>query len=140
MGAGKDLWLQFETLCSKRDWDGAASLFADDAVHLDPTGRHEGRAAIRAWCQEGGAAFSDISFPPSLLMEDGDHVVAEYVFRAMFTEPLTMPDGRVVPATGDPHEIPCVTISEVRDGKFVGMRDYFDLVVGLTQLGLMPGT
>ena len=97
----------------------------------------KGREAIRAWCEQGGAAFSEISFPPSLLIEEGDHVVAEYVFRAMFTEPLTMPDGTVVPATGDAHEIPCVTISEVRAGKFVGMRDYFDLVVGLTQLGLM---
>ena len=84
-----------------------------------------------------GRPLPEISFPPSLLIEEGDHVVAEYVFRAMFTEPLTMPDGTVVPATGDAHEIPCVTISEVRAGKFVGMRDYFDLVVGLTQLGLM---
>ena len=88
MGAGKDLWLQFETLYSQRYWDGAAALFADDAVHVDPTGRQEGREAIRVWCEQGGAAFSDISFPASLLMEDGDTVVAEYVFRAMFTGPL----------------------------------------------------
>ena len=127
MGAGKDLWLQFETLYSKRDWDGAASLFADDAVHIDPTGRHEGREAIRAWCEEGGAAFSEISFPASLLMEDGNSVVAEYVFRAMFTGPLTFPDGTVLPPTGNAQELPCVTISEVTDGKFVNMRDYFDI-------------
>ena len=127
MGTGKDLWLQFETLYSRRDWDGAASLFADDAVHIDPTGRHEGREAIRVWCEQGGAAFSDLGLPASLLIEDVDIVVAEYVFRAMFTGPLTFPDGTVLPPTGNPQELPCVTISEVSDGKFVAMRDYFDL-------------
>ena len=100
MGVGKDLWLQFETLYSKRDWDGAASLFADDAVHVDPTGRQEGREAIRVWCEQGGAAFSDISFPPSLLIEDGDRSWPNTCSGPCSPEPLTMPDGTVRPGHG----------------------------------------
>jgi ketosteroid isomerase-like protein len=139
MGAGKDLWDEFERLYIKKDWDGAASLFAADAVHVDPTGRHEGRPAIRAWCEEGGGAFSDMSFPPSLVLEVGDTVVVEYLFRATHTGPLTLPD-RVIPATGIASELPCVTIFEIRDGKFVNMRDYFDIMTGMGQIGALPST
>ena len=94
MGTGKDLWNQFEALFDKKDWAGAASLFAADAVHVDPTGRHKGREAIATFLEQGGEAFSDITFPASLVIENGDTVVAEYIFRATQTGPLTMPDGR----------------------------------------------
>jgi hypothetical protein len=140
MGAGTDLWNQFEALYSKKDWDGAASLFAPDAVHIDPTGRHAGREAIRAWCEQGGEAFSDISFPSSFLIEQDGVIVAEYTFRAVHTGELPMPDGTVIPPSGNVHVIPCVTISEFEDEKFAAMRDYFDLMTGLSQLGLVPGT
>ena len=139
MGTGKDLWNELEARLCKKDWAGLASLYAEDAVHVDPVGRHEGRDAIGSYWEEFGAPFSDMSFPASLLIEQGDTVVAEYVFRATLTGALTMPDGRVVPP-GPSEEIPCVTIIEVRDGKVVSQRDYFDLVMGMTQLGLMPGT
>jgi hypothetical protein len=66
--------------------------------------------------------------------------VAEYTFRAVHTGALPMPDGTVVPPSGNIHSIPCVTIGEFRDGKFLAMRDYFDLMTSLTQLGLLPGT
>jgi ketosteroid isomerase-like protein len=125
---------------AKKDWDGAASLFAADAVHIDPTGRHEGREAIRARCEQRGEALSDISFPSSLLIEQGDAIVAEYTFRALHTGALPMPDGTLIPPSGNVHVIPCVTISELRDGKFAAICDYFDLMTGLSQLGLLPGT
>jgi ketosteroid isomerase-like protein len=99
MGAAKDLWNQFERLYCLHDWDGAASLFAPDAVHVDPMGRQEGHDAIRVWCEEGGGAFSHIEFPASVLVEEGDTIVAEYVFRAKFTGPVKLPDGTVLPPT-----------------------------------------
>jgi ketosteroid isomerase-like protein len=139
MGVGKDLFNEFERTYSKKDWDGAAALFAEDAVHVDPTARQEGRDAIVAWMEGYGSCFSDMSFPASLLVEEGDIVVAEYVFRAMQTATVTMPDGRVV-QPGHPQEIPCVTICQIRDGKFINMRDYFDVLDGMAQLGLLPGT
>jgi ketosteroid isomerase-like protein len=86
MGAGKDLWTEFEARYCKQDWAGVASLFADDAVHVDPTGRHEGSEQIAAWLEEGCAPFFDISFPASHLIEQGDTVVAEYVFGPLTPE------------------------------------------------------
>jgi limonene-1,2-epoxide hydrolase len=33
-----------------------------------------------------------------------------------------------------------VSIIEVKDGQIANMRDYFDLMTGMSQLGLLPGT
>jgi steroid delta-isomerase-like uncharacterized protein len=140
MGAAGDLWNQFEILTCKKDFAGLGSLFADDAVHVDPLGRQEGREAIVALYKASVEPFSDISLPPSLLIEQGDTVVAEYTWRGTHTGPLTMPDGSVFPALGKVLSHDCVTIAEVKDGRFVALRDYFDLMVGLKQLGLMPET
>ncbi len=126
MGTGKYLWNEFEALVVKKDWAGVASLFAEDAVHVDPVGRREGREAIGTYFADGGEAFSDMSFRSSLLIEDGDTVVTEYMYRATHTGPLTMPDGRVVPPTGNTREFPCVSIIEVREGKIANLRDYYD--------------
>jgi hypothetical protein len=51
MGKGKDLRNHFETLFNKRDWEGFSPLFASDAVYATPNFRHDGRGAIRAFCE-----------------------------------------------------------------------------------------
>ena len=140
MGVGKDLWNQFEALYSKKDFDGLASLFASDAVHVDPMGRREGRKAIRAFFEAGDKALSDIRFEASVVIEEGDIVVAEWTWRGAFTGPLTMPDGTEIPATGKTLEHPGATISDVRDGTFATMRDYYDNTPWMMAFGLMPGT
>ena len=140
MGTGKALWNQFETLFSKKDWEDAASLFATDAVHVDPFGRREGREAIRAWWDERHKAFSDLNIEASLVIEEGDTVVAEWTWRATHTGPMAMPDGTEIPPTGKTLEFPGVDIGEVRDGKFATLRGYFDTTAAMSQLGLIPGS
>jgi uncharacterized protein (TIGR02246 family) len=49
MGAGKDLWNQFETAFNAEDRSGLASLFTSDAVYSGPSLHHEGREAIGAF-------------------------------------------------------------------------------------------
>src|SRR5579859_5886681 len=117
MGVGSDLWNQLDTLLSKCDWDGVGSLFATDAVHVDPIGRHEGREAIVAYLEDGGTAFTDVSSPTSLVIEQGDTTVVEYVWRSTHTGAFTAGDGTVVPATGKTQELPVVAIIEVKNGK-----------------------
>lgn len=53
MGVGNDLWNKAEALFSKKDWAGFTSLFAADAVHVDPIRRREGCFAIGAYFAEG---------------------------------------------------------------------------------------
>jgi steroid delta-isomerase-like uncharacterized protein len=138
MGTGSDLWYRFETMFNKQDFDGLDSLFASDALYVEPTGRHEGGDAIRAWLDESVPAYSDVRFETSLVIEQGDTVVAEWTYQCKHTGPLSMPDGSVIPATGKALDTPGVTIFDVKDGKVVFARDYFDLLAGMSQLGLMP--
>jgi hypothetical protein len=69
MGAGKDLWNQYEALFNQHDWAGLASLFASDAVLVGPLGRHEGSVAITAACDGWDKAFPDIRMETSLVIE-----------------------------------------------------------------------
>jgi steroid delta-isomerase-like uncharacterized protein len=138
MGAGKDLWTELETLGNKGDWAGAP--YASDAVYTDPLGHCEGRKAILDYFEQSDKPFSDISQEISRLIEEGDIVVAEWIWRATNTAPLTMPDGTEIPASGRTVELPGVDIITVRNGKVVSQRDYFDTAAMASQLRLTPGT
>jgi steroid delta-isomerase-like uncharacterized protein len=141
MGVGKDLFSQFDTLYGKRDYTRLASLFVSDAVYTDPFGRYEGGGeAITAYIEQADRPFSDIRMEISLLIEEGDKVVAEWTWTATQTGPLPMPDGSEIPATGKTVVNPGMTVFTVRDGKFASEREYFDGAAMMSQLGLMPGS
>ena len=140
MGAGKDLLKQTEAFYAKLDYTGLTSLYASDAILTDPTGRYEGREAIRAYFQAGDKPFSDVTIENSRMIEEGDTVVAEWTWRGTHTGPLPMPDGTELPATGRTIENPGVSIFTVRDGKIAVEHDFFDNAAMMSQLGLLPGT
>ncbi len=94
MGAGKDLWNQFETAFNAEDRSGLASLFTSDAVYIGPSLHHEGREAIGAFFGQSGKAFADINYKASRVIEDGDTVVAEWTYRATQIGPLLLPTAR----------------------------------------------
>ena len=140
MGTGKDLWNEFETLLNKHDWTGAASMFANDAVYVEPAGRHEGREAIQAFLEAGGVAFPDLIGETNLVIEEGDIVIGEWTYRGTHTGPFVVADDMEIPPTGKAVEFHGVSVCQITDGNFVIMRDYFDSASTMTQLGLMPGT
>ncbi len=139
MGTGKDLWNEFAARFSNKDWAGVTSLYATDAVLIDPTGRYEGREAIQQYLEKADEPFSDGRMETSRLVQEGDAVVAEWTGWATNTGPLAMPDGTEIPATGKTIEVSGVSVVTVKDGKFATERDYFDIMSMMTQLGLMLG-
>ena len=140
MGMSKDIWDEYETLYNKHDWSAVPSLFANDAVYVDPAGRHEGSEAIRDYLDSTDKALPDATIQRSLAIEDKDIVVAEFSFRATHTGPMGLPDGTEFAATGNTLEIPGVSVLKIRDGKVASFRDYFDTAALMGQLGLMPGS
>jgi len=129
---GRDLWSQWETRIRAQDYAGLASLFATDAVYVEPAGRHEGRGGIGAWLGMWNGAFSDVRLDTSRVVEQGAVIVAEWTWRNTNTGPLTMPDGSVIPPTDKTHDSHGVTILEVRDGQIVTARDYYDPPIEVT--------
>jgi steroid delta-isomerase-like uncharacterized protein len=140
MGVGKDLWTEFQMQYNKQGVSQVASFWASDAVYTDPTGRYEGREAIQGYLQQADKPFSDLRMDTTLLIEEGDTVVAEYELTATITGPISMPDGTEIPATGKTLEMYGVSVITVRDGKFAIQHDYYDMAAFMSQLGLMPGT
>jgi steroid delta-isomerase-like uncharacterized protein len=140
MGAGKDVWTELQARHRQHDLSGYISLYTRDAVLIDPNGRHEGTEAIRAYIEEAEKPFPDVWMDTSLLIEEGETVVGEWIFRATHTAPLPMPNGGEIPATGKTVELPGASICELRDGKIAVRRDYFDFDLVLKQLGVLPST
>lgn len=85
-------------------------------------------------------AFPDMKITTSVLVEDGATAVAEWRWQGTQKGRLTAPDGTEMPPSGRTLDFPGVSVLEVRDGNIAIMRDYWDNVAMMTQLGLMPNT
>src|SRR5579862_3187374 len=91
MGTGTDLWNQGVALLNNQDWRGFVSLFTSDALYAGPTTCYDGREAIGAHFDQAGKAISDIHYETSLVVEDGDSVMAEWTWRSTQTGQLPTP-------------------------------------------------
>jgi uncharacterized protein (TIGR02246 family) len=138
MARESELWDRFEAALASQDYDGLASMYAPDGTYIEPAGHHEGRDAIRRWLDDWGHAFTGVTYKATLVVSDGDVIIAETTYHSVHTGPLTMADGSVMPATGKAIDTPGVTILRVKDAQIVTARDYIDQLGGLMQLGLMP--
>jgi ketosteroid isomerase-like protein len=138
MGTGSDLWNQVEALYNKGDMGASASLMTDDVVLITPIGRHDGREALRAYLEEWDKLLSDMRLETSLVLEDGDAVVAEWTLRFTVTGhprlrlgqmaggPLPTPDGGEIAPTGKVVEYSAMSVLRLRHGKIASWRDYYD--------------
>ena len=136
MGAGTDLWNEYQALCNQRDWTAAASLFVTDGVYITPSGRTEGPEAIKAFLAAWGKASSDSREETSMLIENGDDVVAVWTSQATVSGTLPRADGTRITVTDKTLKNSGVSVCTTRDGKFASMREYLDTADIARQLGL----
>ena len=121
------------------DAEGLAATYADDAVLTAPPGsRAEGKQAILDYWVQLSAAFSDKTGEVGRSCETADTYFGQITFRGTNTGDLTMPDGTSIPATGKSFEVSGVESARVRDGKLVEHSMYWDSLVMMRQLGLLP--
>ena len=140
MGVGTDLWNEFVGLMNKQDTAAGASLFASDAVYMGPMENVEGREAIGDYFAKTDQGLSDTKFETSLLLEDGDDLMGEWTYTYTITGPLPFPEGMPQPPPGTRVKLAGVTVAKVIDGQFATMRDYYDQVDMMRQMGLMPSS
>ena len=126
-----------ETL-TRRDWDAFKALFADDLEWtIGPTGRViHGPAELVEGYRAFTTAFPDVSVVSVNLIGHGDLVAHEWTARGTHTGPLLRPDGSESPPTGRSFERSGVGMVELRDGKILRYRDYYDRQTMAEQLGL----
>jgi steroid delta-isomerase-like uncharacterized protein len=117
--------------------DNGAALFADDAEWSEvPTGQTY--RSPGGWQENYNfwkGAFPDGRVEITNVIDGGDKVVVEYTGRGTNTGPMPTPEGEL-PPTGKTVEGRFVDVWELRDGKIVGGRSYYDVAGIMAQLGV----
>ena len=126
---------------NRGDVDAFANCFTEDAVQYHPffPAPLRGRPAIREAEAAMFAAFDDISFTVSNVIEEGDRVALECRVKATNTKPLVLPDGRTIPATGRTVDLTMASFFKVdADGQIREAHRYQDNLAMMQALGLIP--
>ena len=129
---------RFGEALTNRDWAAFDDLVAGDCEWTDvPSGRTmHGRAELIAGCKSFTTAFPDFSVESVTLLGQGDLVANEWTGRGTHDAALPRPDGGNYEPTGRSFTRTGVGIVELRDGRIVRYRDYFDRRTMSEQLGL----
>ena len=128
-------------LWNRRDFDGVASLIADDGeiVLIGSGTRFRGPDGSREFSQMWADGFPDGKVTIDRTCASGDCVCLEFTGRGTHTGTLRSPAGEI-PATGRSVTIQLCDVHEIRDGKIRSLHSYFDSASLLMQLGVMPET
>jgi limonene-1,2-epoxide hydrolase len=119
-GPNQQLVEAFCDVWKQRDVDAILGYFAPDAVyHNIPVEPAVGLEAIRAVIEMFVPPADEIEFVVHHIVGEGDIVFTERTDRFVI-------NGKTV-------ELPVAGVFEVRDGKIVAWRDYFDLQTWLNQ-------
>ncbi len=82
-------------------------------------------------------AFPDSRVEVTNMFATEDQCVLEYTGRGTNTGPLHLPMGEI-PATGRWAELRLCDVTQIRNGKIVSYRTYYDTMTMMQQLGLVP--
>jgi steroid delta-isomerase-like uncharacterized protein len=123
---------------TNRDWTAFDDLVTEDCEWTDvPSGQTiRGVDELVDVCRAFTTAFPDFSIESVTLIGQGELVANEWSARGTHDGPLPRPGGGDYPPTGRSFARTGVGIVELRDGKIVRYRDYFDQQTMTEQLGL----
>lgn len=94
---------------------------------------YRGKAEVQRFLVDLFHALPDLTLNITFRIARGNFVAEEYVLRGTHKGPLSD-----VPATGRYLQIPCVSMVQMRDGKFLEDHFYYDAAHVLRQMGLFP--
>lgn len=115
-----------------------AEVDAADIVMQTPMGSFKGVEGHKQL--SGGFATAAPNFKHTITrcIEQGDAISCEGTFAGDHTGPLMMPTGQTVPATGKHFEFSWMGMATVKNGKVTSVHVYFDPMLMMKQLGLVP--
>lgn len=98
----------------RADVEAILADFAPDCLFITPGGRWQGHAAVRAAAEAAFAAVTDVRISITRVLLDGAQGAVEWTWRE-----TSRADGRR-------HTVEDGIIFELRDGRIVYWREYFD--------------
>ena len=138
-GSNADILRALAEAFNARDYDRARELVSDEVEFVDVAagetarGHDEFIEVLRTWA----GAFSDMEIEPLVLVADETYAAGEFVGRGTHDGPLPTPAGEI-PPTGRKLEDPFTWFAELAGGKVTSLRDYYNAMALMVQLGLMP--
>jgi steroid delta-isomerase-like uncharacterized protein len=136
MSKGTDFVNRWMAAVNRGDLDALVSMCHPDAVHGNGGETYRGAQGIRDLFKPIIDATSEREVQINNVVESGDSVVVEFVFRFRNTGALATPQG-TIPPTGRAVSLASMSVYELRDGKLSGSRGMFDRLDLMTQLGLV---
>ena len=118
------------------DMDGAAAIYHEDVVTIDPgLGRATSLAEWRAYGEAFRRASPDAHMVVQTVLEHEDTVAVEATFAGTFTGPMTSPQGEVAP-TGRAFEVPFADFFRFHEGRVAEHHVYYDQIALMSAMGI----
>jgi steroid delta-isomerase-like uncharacterized protein len=136
MSKGTDFVNKWMDAVKRGDVEALVDMCQPDAVHSNADGTFRGPQGVRDLFTPMLNAMSEREVQINNVIEAGDTIVVEFVFRFRNTGPVVTPQA-TIPATGKTASLPSIAVYELRDGKLAGSRGMYDRLALITQLGLM---
>ena len=130
--------LTFHEARAERNPDRGAALIADDCEFIDvPRGEiQRGPEGYRHDYERWRTAFPDGTVEITKVVAEGDWVVVEFTNSGTNTGPLRIAIGDF-PPTNRKIEVQYCSVMQIKNGKVISGRDYYDVSTILRQLGLV---
>ncbi len=120
------------------DYDATtADLYTDDVRAWTPALSSSSREALLAEAERRDEAFSDVQVEVTPLDAGRDYACAEWTVSMTHTGPFGLAAGAVVEPTGSRLTLYGVTVAEFRGDRICSLRQYWDRLSVLDQLGLL---
>jgi len=135
MSSNADILRRLAEAHTAQDYETVAELLADDCEFIDcATGEKSiGRDAVMETFKKWESAFPDMEISVLNVVSTENGAAGEFLARGTQTGPLGD-----IPATDKAVEEHMALIAEIEDGKLTGIREYYDAMTLMTQLGLVP--
>jgi ketosteroid isomerase-like protein len=137
MGEARQMMDRVTDALVRGDWESVAGCYADDAVAVTPDlGEIKGPQNIVDYLRTFAAAMPDLRWEGAYSNEAGNTAYDEGFVCGTHTEPLVLPNGDTIPATGRALRVRECDAATVEGGKITSHRFYYDEMEFLSQLGL----
>lgn len=129
----------FVAAFNSRDWSHIVTMLAPTVDYDEKcTGRRLGSPAEVVQLFQGWlAAFPDAIGTVTSTIADGDAVALAITWTGRHTGPLSTPSG-VLPASGNPLDLPSAMLLTVRGDQVQAVQHYFDLLTVYQQAAATP--
>ena len=116
---------------NSHDADKVANSFADDAIYEDVAAGHinRGRTDVREWAAGAFSAIENFRIEIITINVHAERGVVEWVWSG--TDKGLLKTGKKFSVRG-------VSVIELRGGKVLGYKEYYDFATVMRQLGVLP--